>query len=223
MKGLIKAASFLPIYFLLPLSVLASDVVPSLDSDVSSEFDYSLVTRKRGNKHKVTQRRTLSIQGESFDSVPGSGAIFHQSLNAKLRIPVVELPSAPTFPLAAIGIRIPSDFNSNLKSTFRVQFVTNPNELELSGNVRIVINSEQASPGGTLAGGNPPSIFVGEAELQVQVAPATKAANYYLASITTQKFKPGQFVYITIGRDNNISNNFPNAINIVGLELDYNR
>jgi len=46
---------------------------------------------------------------------------------------------------------------------------------------------------------------------------------YYVAKVkTTRKFEPGDFVYLTVSRDNAVLNNFLPDIFVVGLELDYN-
>jgi hypothetical protein len=233
MKKLIKKGFILAAYLVLPLSLIASDIA-NLKADAfiekkPSELDTALLTRQAIIPTVATRRnnlaRSLLITGESFDHIRESGAFHRQFLIPKLRIPAIGLPSDFEFPTATIGFRIPSDYNKRLESVLKVQFVTTTSELIFSGNVAVVLNADIASPNGTLIGGTPniPPRTLGFEIINVQSAPASAAANYYVAKVkTTGEFEPGDFVYLTVSRDNAVLNNFLPDIFVVGLELDYN-
>lgn len=238
MRKLIKKSSIFAAYFLLPLSLIATDTSYSdfcnSQEAIPTELDQNLFTRhssKKNNKNKTKKNsfaRSLLITGESFDFVRNSGAFFSQSFSDQLRIPSIVLPSVsnlPTQPTASIGFRIPSDFNSKLKSTIKVQFITASSQLLFEGNASLVLHVDAAKPNETLIGGTPiPATELGLTVNSVQNAPFNTAANYYMANFKINKvFNPGEFVYLTITRDNGTLDNFGSEIFIVGLELDYNR
>lgn len=204
-----RIRNFLTAYVFISLSlfvigVTGLEAVCPLDSGIIAEASNHFLCHKKRNI-PVIKRPVLShplvFTGKDLSADAETGAIFLDAFSGSFAFPTINLPFSGS-PTATIAFRIPLTYKPRELANINLQFMTAGNALSGIGDVSIIVNGAIARSGQPLNDGEP--ILLGGVLVDNVISGGT-VNRYYAANVFIgKKVKPGDFVEVTIIRNNDV-------------------